>query len=125
MRIATLVTYPLLLGALIALPTRAPAQVSVTINARLGPAIGISAYSPDRYGDWRTNYLQWTPVTLYVVDGRYYQRSRRGARPVQVYQRGNEHFLPPQDRAWFGHDRRYNNKHRPHDADYGRARRGN
>jgi hypothetical protein len=122
MRIATLVTYPLLLGALIALPTRAPAQVSVQINARLGPAIGLFAYTPDRYGDWRTGYRRWTPVTLYTVNGNYYRRSTRGARPVQVYRRGNEYFLPPQDQAWVGHDRRYNYGHRPNNDDYGRAR---
>lgn len=122
MRIATLVTYPLLLGALIALPTRAPAQVSVSVSARLGPGIVLSAYSPDRYGAWQANYRQWRPVTLYTVDGRYYQHSVRGARRVQVYRRGNEHFLPPQDRAWAGHDRRFNNRHRPNNDDYGRAR---
>ena len=68
MRIATLVTYPLLLGALIAMPTRAPAQVSVRVGARLGPEISLSAYSPERHGDWRTNYRQWRPVTLYDVN---------------------------------------------------------
>jgi hypothetical protein len=122
MRIATLVTCPLFLGALIALPARAPAQVSISISARLGPAISIAAYTPEYYGDWRVSYAQWTPVTLYMLNGQYYQRSVRGARPVQVYRRGNEHFLPPQDRAWVGRDRRFNNKHRPSNDDYGRAR---
>ena len=119
MRIATLVTYPLLVGALIALPTRAPAQVRVT--ARLGPEISLSAYSPAQHGDWRTNYRQWKPVTLYDVNGHYYQHSVRGARAVQVYRRGNEHFLPPQDQAWVGHDKRYNYKHQPSNDDYGRV----
>jgi hypothetical protein len=123
MRIATLVTIPLLvLGAQIALPARAPAQVSVRIGARLGPEISLSTYSPDRYGDWRTNYRRWRPVTLYDVNGHYYQHSVRGARAVQVYRRGNEHFLPPQDQAWVGHDRRYNYKHQPNNDDYGRVR---
>ena len=123
MRIATLVTFPLLLGALIALPVKAPAQVSVRVNARLGPAITLSAYTADRYGDWRTNDRRWQPATLYTVNGQYYRRNVRGSRPVQVYRRGNEHFLPPQDQGWVGHDRRFrNNKHRPNNEDYGRAR---
>lgn len=122
MRFATSVAYPILLGALIALPARAPAQVSVQINARLGPAIGLSVYTPDRYGDWRTTYRQWTPVTLYTVNGNYYRRSTRGARRVTVYRRGNDYFLPPQDQAWVNRDRRYNYRHRPNNDDYGRAR---
>ena len=122
MRIATLVTYPLLLGALMAMPTRAPAQVSVRIGARLGPEVSLNAYSQDRYGDWRTNYRQWRPVTLYDVNGHYYQHRVRGARAVQVYRRGNEHFLPPQDQAWVRHDRRYNYNRQPNNDDYGRVR---
>jgi hypothetical protein len=123
MRIAALMTLPLL-GALIALPTRAPAQGNVTIraSARLGPEVSLSAYSQQRHGDWRTNYRQWRPVTLYDVNGHYYRHSVRGARAVQVYRHPNgEHFLPPQDQAWVGHDRRYNYRHRPTDTDYGRV----
>jgi hypothetical protein len=120
MRIATLVTYPLLLGALAACATGASGQYGV--SGQLGPEIGLYAYSQQQYGDWRTDYAQWRPVTLYSVNGVYYQRSMRGARPVQVYSRGNEYFLPPQDQAWVGHDRRYNYKHRPTADDYGRAR---
>ena len=114
MRIATLVTLPLL-GALIALPTRAPAQ------ARQRPEISVSAYSSAQHGDWQTNYKHWKPVTLYNVNGHYYQHSVRGARAVQVYQHNGEHFLPPQDQAWVGHDRRYNYKHQPNTDDYGRV----
>jgi hypothetical protein len=123
MRIASLMTLPLL-GALIALPTRAPAQanVSVSVGARFGPEVSLSAYSQDRHGDWRTSYRQWKPVTLYDVNGHYYQHRVRGGRPVQVYRRGNEHFLPPQDQGWVGHDRRYNYNHRPNNTDYGRVR---
>jgi hypothetical protein len=124
MRIAALLTVPLLAG-LLALPTGASAQVSVRVNARLGPAITLSAYSQQQYGDWRTDYRQWRPVTLYYYDGQYYQHSMRGARRVQVYRRGNEHFLPPQDEAWVGHDRRYNYKHRPNNEDYGRGQHRN
>lgn len=121
MRIATLMTLPLLLGAVMALPARAPAQVSVRVGARLGPEISLSAYSSDRQGEWQKNYRRWTPVTLYDVNGHYYRNRVKGARPVQVYRRGNEHFLPPQDQAWVGHDRRYNYNHRPNNNDYGRV----
>jgi roadblock/LC7 domain-containing protein len=123
MRIATFLTLPLL-GALIALPAPAPAQVNVTIQfgARLGPEIGVFAYSPERHGDWRTNYRRWTPVTLYDVNGHYYRTAVRGARPVLLYTYNNEYFLPPQDRAWIGLDKRYNYPRQPTPVDYGRAR---
>lgn len=121
MRIAALLTVPLFAG-LLALPTGASAQISVRVGARLGPAITLNAYSQQQYGDWRTSYRQWRPVTVYNYNGQYYQHSVRGARPVQVYQRGNERFLPPQDQAWVGHDRRYNNRHRPNSEDYNRVR---
>ncbi|MGD0483330.1 MAG: hypothetical protein ABSB58_01610 [Gemmatimonadales bacterium] len=124
MRIAALLTVPLFAG-LLALPTGASAQISVRIGARLGPAITLSTYSPQQHGDWRTSYRQWRPVTVYSYNGQYYQHSVRGARPVQVYQRGNERFLPPQDKEWIGHDRRYNYRHRPTDEDYGRGQRRN
>jgi hypothetical protein len=119
MRIATLLTYPLLLGALIALPAQAPAQVSIRIGARLGPEVQVGAYSPARYGEWRTSYRQWQPVTYYNLNGHYYRNNVRGSRAVQMYRRGNENFLPPQEQGWNGSDRRYNNRHRPNNDDYG------
>ncbi|MGD0483292.1 MAG: hypothetical protein ABSB58_01420 [Gemmatimonadales bacterium] len=124
MRIATLLTVPLL-AALVAVPARAPAQVSVDVRfgTRLGPEIGVFAYSPQRYGDWQTTYRRWTPVTLYDVNGHYYRYQVRGARAVQVYSYNNEYFLPPQDEAWANRaDPRYRYQWRPGDADYGRAR---
>jgi hypothetical protein len=117
MRISRMFALPLIAG-LLAFPARTQAQVRVQVNARLGPPVGVVAYSRDRWGDWRSNYRRWTPVTLYVVDGRYYQRNVRGARAVLVYRHGNEYFLPPQERAWVGVDRRYNYKRRPIDDDY-------
>ena len=124
MRISTLVTLPLL-GALLALPAPSVAQsegVRVTFGTRLGPEIYLSAYSADRFGDWRTSYTRWTPVTLYDVNGHYYRYQVRGARPVLVYRYRNDFFLPPQDKGWRGRDRRYNYRRVPGDADYGRAR---
>jgi hypothetical protein len=123
MRIASLLVLPLLAG-LVALPTRAPAQVNVSVRfgTRLGPEIGVSDYSPERHGDWQANYRRWTPVTLYDVNGHYYRNSVRGARPVQMYSFNNEYFLPPRDQAWMHRDRRYNYRWQPGDGDYGRAR---
>lgn len=121
---ATLLTLPLLFGALVALPERAPAQVGINVQfgTALGPEIGVFAYSPERYGPWASSYQNWTPVTLYDINGRYYRRSVRGARPVQMYTYKNEYFLPPQDQAWARRDPRYNYEQQPGESDYGRAR---
>jgi hypothetical protein len=124
MRIATWMTIPLL-GALIALPTRAPAQmnISVRFGTRLGPEIGVFAYSPQRHGDWHASYRRWTPVTLYDINGHNYRNSVRGARAVQVYSYNNEYFLPPEDQEWAHRgDRRFNYNRAPGQTDYGRAR---
>jgi hypothetical protein len=123
MRITTLVTLPLF-GALLVVPTRASAQVTISVSfgTRLGPEIGVFAYAPDRLGDWRTNYRRWTPVTLYDINGHYYRNPVRGARPVLVYSYRNEYFLPPQDESWRNADRRYNYRRQPTRDDYGRVR---
>jgi len=119
MRIATLVTYPLLLGALIALPARA--QDSVRIDARLGPSVSVSTYSADRHGDWRTNTSRWELVTLYIVNDRFYKNQVSGSRAVQVYNHNNENFLPPEDHDWIGTDSRYNKDLMPRTGDYDRV----
>jgi hypothetical protein len=123
MRIVKLLALPLF-GALVALPARAPAQVSISVafGTRLGPEIGVFAYSPERQGDWRANYRRWTPVTLYDINGRYYRNSVRGARPVVVYMYNDEYFLPPQEQGWNGFDNRYNYRRRPNGSDEGRTR---
>ncbi len=123
MRIATFLAVPLLAG-MIALPTRGSAQatISVTFGARLGPEVGVFAYSPDRHGDWRDHYQQWRPVTLYDINGRFYLNNVRGARAVQVYAYNNEYFMPPQDQGWERRDSRYNYQRQPNQADYGRTR---
>ena len=121
MRIATLLTVPLL-AALIVRPTQASAQITIQFGTRLGPEVGVFAYSPERLGDWRNNYRQWTPVTLYDVNGHYYRSQVRNARPVLVYMYNNQYFFPPRDQGWHGMDRRYNYNRRPNDVDYGRAR---
>jgi hypothetical protein len=123
MRVPTLVTAAVA-GVLLAVPARMPAQVNVRVQvgARLGPAVSIFAYSPDRYGPWRTDYLRWTPIVLYDVDGHYYQHAVRGARPIVVYSYNNEYFLPPADQAWVGFDKRYDYGRRPIAIDEGRVR---
>ena len=123
MRIANLLTVPLL-TAMIGLPKGASAQgsITVTFGTRLGPEIGVSAYSSEYLGEWRSNYRRWTPVTLYDINGHYYRGQVRGARPVLVYRYDNEYFMPPQDQSWNGADRRYDYRRRPTEADYGRAR---
>jgi len=78
-------------------------------------------YSPDYYGDWRYNYRSWSPVIVYESGGRYYPRSFRGAREVQVYRNRSGYFLPPRDRDWDRADRRFDDRRRPNDSDYRRA----
>ena len=114
----------LLLGVGLALPARAPAQVnlSLTLSQRLGPELSIFAYSAPDHGAWRTTYRQWTPVTVYVYEGHYYRKSVRGARPMVIYRRNNEYFMPPEDRSWVGSDKRYNYKRQPIEEDRGRAK---
>lgn len=119
MRITRFLALPFV-AALMLAPRSAPAQVNVTI--RLGTPVMVMNYSPDYYGEWRTNYTQWRPVTVYFYQGKYYPRSVRGSRPVMIYRRGTEYFLPPQDQAWAKRgDKRFNYKHRPNDDDYRQA----
>jgi len=91
------------------------------VDPRLGAEISMVAYSPDRAGNWRNNYRRWTPTVVYEVNGRYYPNSIQGARPVSVYRYRSEYFMPPQDQAWNGYDRRFNYQHQPNQDDQGRA----
>jgi hypothetical protein len=119
MRVSLLATLPLL-GALAVTPRHGSAQVSATI--RLGNPVVVTNYSPEVYGDWHTNYRRWRPTTVYSYNGHYYSHSVRGARPVQIYHRQNQYFLPPRDDAWGNHgDHRYNYNRRPTDDDYSHA----
>lgn len=123
MRMATWVTAAVA-GAMLAVPAQVPAQVNVRVEfgARLGPEVGIFAYSPERYGAWRTSYLRWTPIVLYDVNGHYYRHEVRGARAIVVYSYNNEYFLPPADHGWIGFDARYDYARRPIAIDEGRVR---
>ncbi|HYV95930.1 MAG TPA: hypothetical protein VE967_00595 [Gemmatimonadaceae bacterium] len=121
MRFAKLLTLALLAAPGV-VPVSVPAQITITFGARLGPEVGLHAYSVQRMGDWRQSYRQWTPVTVYDVNGHFYLRNVRGSRPVLVYRYNNEYFFPPQDRDWNGFDRRYDYRRRPSEGDYERAR---
>ena len=94
--------------------------VGVSIGVQLGTARVVSNYSSERSGDWRTNYKQWEPTTLYVNNGQYYDKESKGSRAVVVYKKDNDYFLPPQDKKWVGVDKRYDYKHKPTNADYNR-----
>jgi hypothetical protein len=121
MRIAKLMTLALLAAPAV-VPVPASAQITISFGARLGPEVGIHAYSMQRMGDWRTGYRQWSPVTVYDINGRYYLTNVRGARPVLVYRYNNEYFFPPQEQGWSGSDRRYDYRRLPNEGDYNRAR---
>ena len=123
MRIRNVVA-ALVFGAAVAVPNAASAQVSVGVNigARLGPEVSLYAYSQPAFGDWHTAYKQWTPTTVYFYNGHYYRKSVKGARAVAVYSRNGEYFMPPEDRAFVGKDKRYNNKRAPIAEDRGRAK---
>jgi hypothetical protein len=58
-------------------------------------------------GEWRR--FGYRPVTLYYVDGRYFDRSfnRGGVRQVVVYERGGRYYreCDQDDRDHHGHDR--------------------
>lgn len=115
-RASWLTALPLIGLLAVATPRPAPAQVSISV--RFGPPVVVTDYAPEVYGDWRTDYIYWRPVTLYFFEGNWYPRPIRGARPVVVYRYRNEYFLPPRDQGWVNRDRRYNYRRRPIDVDY-------
>ena len=116
MRISMLAALPLI-GALALSPASSSAQVSVSL--RLGPPVTVHTYAQESYGDWHTNYRQWTPTTMYYYEGNWYPKQVRGSRAVAVYRsKQGQYFLPPQDHDWDNKDKRYNYKRRPLDEHY-------
>ena len=119
---------PLLVALLLAAPIGAVAGqamipvVTVRAGSQLGPEVALGSYAEVRRGDWHTGYTKWLPVPLYVVNGRFYRRHVRGARPVVVYWYQNEYFLPPQQNAWLGWDKRYDYRRQPLVEDWARVR---
>lgn len=63
--------------------------------------ITVYDYSPGRYGRWDKEYRKWKRVTMYVYDGRYYERPFYGARPVVLYYYRNQYFFEPRDRDFY------------------------
>jgi len=112
------------LGAVMLLPACGPGYgggMSVGVQVQSRPGLDIYGYSANQYGDWRGNYRQWTPVVVYESNGQYYPtkfaghgRCRSIARSPGISCRRETRLGP--------HDKRFNNKKRPTDADYGRAR---
>jgi hypothetical protein len=96
--------------------------MTVGVQVQSRPGLEIYGYNARQYGDWRASYRQWTPVVVYESNGQYYPTNIRGARQVQVYRSQSGYFMPPRDQEWARTDRRFNNKRRPTDDDYGRAR---
>ncbi|HUX34082.1 MAG TPA: hypothetical protein VMV51_09420 [Gemmatimonadaceae bacterium] len=83
----------------------------------------VGAYAAGDVGGWRTSLMLWTPVTVYAFNGAYYSRAVPGSRSVEIYRYRGRYFMPPDDRAWIGADRRYDYRRRPeHDDDDGRGR---
>jgi hypothetical protein len=120
MRISILLSLMVLVGCMPMTRGQRRSPVGVEIGIQLGPERPVDMYSRERHGDWHNSLEQWQPVTLFVVDGRFYEREARGARAVVVYRRNNEYFLPPREKEWIGKDKRYDYKHQPKDEDYGR-----
>ena len=113
MRISSLLLLTLLAGCMASTRGQQQSSVGVGIDIQLGPERSVNSYSADRHGDWRTNYQQWQPTTLYVINGKYYDKEAKGTRAVMVYRHDNEYFTPPQDKEWVGTDKRYDYNKRP------------
>ena len=86
MRVAKWMTIPAL-GAALLLPACGPGYMStgVGVEAQYGTGIDLYGYDAGRYGDWHANYRQWSPTTVYELNGTYYPKNVRGGRQVQVY----------------------------------------
>jgi len=117
-------TFLRLLGGLVLLAGCVPNYARVEYGPRYYDRrwVDLYAYDPYYYGDWRGNYRRWSPVVIYEYGGRYYPKRLRGSRPVQVYRNRSGYFLPPRDRDWDRADRRFDNRRRPNESDYRRAR---
>lgn len=100
--------------------TPAQGQVSVGIHIdipiighgnggdyRRGPVreVRVYEYPPVPYGQYKKHYRDWNRVTLYIVDGRYYDYPVRGGRVVYVYRDHDRYFWGPGDGDWDRWDR--------------------
>ncbi len=62
--------------------------------------IVVRDYSVRRFGEWRREARRWTPVVVWVREGRYFEREVPRSRRVVVYHYRGEYFRDPGDRAW-------------------------
>jgi hypothetical protein len=84
------------------------------------PAPRIIVVERARYRGWSEwNRFGYRPVTLYYVDGRYFDRwsNRAGLRQVVVYERGGRYFRECDQEDRYDRDRhqRGHREHRDHD----------
>ncbi len=93
----------------------------ISASAQLGPGIDIYSYSASQDGDWHANYRQWTPVTVYEMNGSYYPNQVKGGREVQVYRTSGGYMLPPQRPEHEPHRQAPERQELPNSADYSRA----
>ncbi|HEY4320982.1 MAG TPA: hypothetical protein VGM77_07330 [Gemmatimonadales bacterium] len=113
-----------LLGSVVLMTACGPGYTSggVVVGGQAGGGIDVFGYSSAYYGDWHTNYRQWTPTTVYESNGQYYPNKVRGGRQVQVYRTSKGYVMPPRDADLTHTDHRLKSKQMPNDADYSRAR---
>ena len=110
MRYTALAALP---AAMIFAVTPAAAQVSahLRVDIPIGrPAVRravphreliIRGYDARLFGDWENYYDLWTPVTVYLYGGRYYDYPIvEWAQPVVVYRYRDQIFFPPADRRF-------------------------
>lgn len=81
-------------------PLRIGAHIPIVDRYRGVRYVEVHRYSPRRYGDWRSSARHWRPVTVYVLNGRYYERPYRNARRTVVYRYRDQYFHAPGGRDW-------------------------
>ncbi len=113
MRFVRLAAVPMF-AALAAMPAQAQfavhARIDFPVVRRAPPVIvagrpaarplAVLSYSARRIGPWQQSYVQWEPITVFVLDGRYYDAPIPRARPVAAYRYRDRYFFAPHDRDW-------------------------
>ena len=111
MRKSFLAAVPLL-TMLSALPAGAQVSARLHVDVPIGrqPMVGYGAprnqlvirdYDERRFGLWENYYDEWTPETVYLYDGYYYDYPIVAyAQPIVVYRYRNEMFFAPRQREF-------------------------
>jgi hypothetical protein len=81
-------------------PIRIAANLPIGNNVRSRGYITVAPYSRSRHGDWRRSARDWRTVTVYILNGRYYERPYRNARKAVVYRYRDQYFRAPNSRQW-------------------------